>query len=429
MADISQNNWVETDASNTTAPPDGAPEGMNPSAVNDWMRMAMGALKRWYDWRIPVTTSGTSAAYTVSYSVTPTALADGMTHRVMFNAANTLSSSETTLNVNSLGAKNIRKFSAGSWVALAAGDLKANSVHDLSYHSADSTYRIVSSALADLAATGGNNTYTGTNDFTGGRAEVPTRPVADNGTDAASTAFVNRMLRSYLAGLGTSNNSGTPNSKIDVAAGVCMDDTNASLLVLSATTLDCGATGANGLDTGSLATSTSYHLHVIGKTDGTTALLACTTANLSSITMPSGYTLKRRIASFTTDASAHIIAYLQVGDTFYRKDITETTPGSSGVTFTLSVPTGISVRPLVQVLQVANSGGFGSVFYAPVSNQALTWQVAATSGGGGSSSGYVIGPATNTSGQVWYVATVGGAGLSLLSIFTGGWVDSRGRDA
>jgi len=41
--------WSETDASNNQTPPDGWPEGMQPSGVNDVGRMMMGAVKRWYN--------------------------------------------------------------------------------------------------------------------------------------------------------------------------------------------------------------------------------------------------------------------------------------------------------------------------------------------------------------------------------------------
>jgi hypothetical protein len=47
MADISA--WSATDESNTVAPPDGWPEFMPPSMVNNSARAMMGAVRRWYD--------------------------------------------------------------------------------------------------------------------------------------------------------------------------------------------------------------------------------------------------------------------------------------------------------------------------------------------------------------------------------------------
>jgi hypothetical protein len=47
MSEVSS--WSNTDAGNNLTPPDGWPEGMQPSGVNDCGRMMMGAIKRWYD--------------------------------------------------------------------------------------------------------------------------------------------------------------------------------------------------------------------------------------------------------------------------------------------------------------------------------------------------------------------------------------------
>src|SRR3982074_281431 len=99
--DIGASNWSETDASNSAPAPDGAPEGMFPSGVNDTIRAVMGATKRWYDWAIPKITGGTSKAYTLADRAVPRALHDGMVRVVQFNAA---SGNAPTLNVNSLGA-------------------------------------------------------------------------------------------------------------------------------------------------------------------------------------------------------------------------------------------------------------------------------------------------------------------------------------
>lgn len=47
MGDIST--WSPVDESNTAAPPNGWPENMQPSAVNNSARAIMGAVRRWYD--------------------------------------------------------------------------------------------------------------------------------------------------------------------------------------------------------------------------------------------------------------------------------------------------------------------------------------------------------------------------------------------
>jgi hypothetical protein len=138
--DISQSVWTELDASNSTAAPDGAPEGMAPSGVNDTIRADRGAIKRWYNRTIPLVTGGSSTAYTLSYSVAPTALADGDTHLVQFNAIN---GAAPTLNVNSLGAKPLHFWSTGGWGAWPANMVAIDQIVPVTYNSAAGTYRAI----------------------------------------------------------------------------------------------------------------------------------------------------------------------------------------------------------------------------------------------------------------------------------------------
>jgi microcystin-dependent protein len=140
MADIGASNWNESDSGNSTAAPDGAPEGMAPSGVDDTMRAMMGAIKRWYDWSIPKLTGGTSTAYTLTYAVAPGALVDGMTHLVRFNAANGVGA---TLNVNNLGAKPIYAYSVGIWYQAPPGLVDVDTVVPVTYDATSGGYRLI----------------------------------------------------------------------------------------------------------------------------------------------------------------------------------------------------------------------------------------------------------------------------------------------
>ena len=138
--DIAANNWNETDGSNTGAAPDGAAEGMAPSGLNDVLRAHQGAVKRWYNWTIPKVTGGTGTAYTLSYSVPPGALVDGMTHLVQFHAAN---GNAPTLNVNSLGAIPLQYYSAGAWRAVPASLFDVDTISRATYNLAAGAYRLL----------------------------------------------------------------------------------------------------------------------------------------------------------------------------------------------------------------------------------------------------------------------------------------------
>jgi len=291
----------------------------------------------------------------------------------------------------------------------------------------------------------------GSNDFTGGRVQVPTRIVGDSGTDAASTAFVSTaiaaartsslggtVLRSYLAGLGLANNATTPNTKLDVAAGVCADSTNAQMLSVAASTIDCGTVGANGLDAGTLANSTWYHVFAIGKTDGTTALLA--SSSLGSPVMPTGYAVGRRIGSFKTDGSAHILAFVQSGDEFRWAasvaDVSATNPGTAAMTPVLSVPTGVKVTAFGNAVLQVTSTPTSILLSDPAANNetpmtttavlaAPGFALAAVTGGVNVGTGFAV--RTDSAGHIRYRLSASAADIKV-GIFTHGWIDRRGRD-
>jgi microcystin-dependent protein len=138
--DVYAGNWNEDDNANTTVAPDGAPEGMAPSGVNNVLRAHQGAMKRFAVWSIPKTTGGSSTAYTLSYTVAPGALVDGMTHLVQFHVAN---GAAATLNVNGLGAIPLYYHAAGAWRAAPSGLIDVDEIRRVAYHTSSGTYRLL----------------------------------------------------------------------------------------------------------------------------------------------------------------------------------------------------------------------------------------------------------------------------------------------
>jgi len=127
MAELSDNtNWSETDANNNKAPPNGWPEGMMPSGVNDSARGDKGALKRFWDRANPVqTVSPASGVYTFATSniAYPAAYATG---EVFSFHAGGASVGGDQFQVNTLGALPIYKINYdGTLVAILAGDIVA----------------------------------------------------------------------------------------------------------------------------------------------------------------------------------------------------------------------------------------------------------------------------------------------------------------
>lgn len=240
------------------------------------------------------------------------------------------------------------------------------------------------------------------------------------------------LLFNYLGGLGTSNNSGTPNSKIDIAPGQCADDTNSAMLVSKTTlTINFGVTGANGLDTGSLANTTWYHTFIIGKADGTVAGFASTSL---APTLPSGYTLQRRLGSVRTDGSAHIRAYTQVGDLFQwtipAADYSGAAAAASQTLTLANVPTGVQVEAMLHmaVAQATGTGVFWEASFYSVgqTDEIIGVIIGSTHAANGGQDACQLRILTNTSAQIALdVQAVSGTYQYTGSVY--GWYDRRGR--
>ena len=253
------------------------------------------------------------------------------------------------------------------------------------------------------------------------------------------------FLRGYLHGLGLSNNSTDGNHDIDIAIGECASDDYDELLTLSsAITKQIDAawsvgTNAGGIDTGSVANSTWYHVFLIKRTD-TGVVDALFSASISSPTMPTNYDEKRRIGSVRTDASGNIIAFVQHLDEFRWTtpilDVDATDPGTSAVTRTLTVPTGLIVNAMI-ALGVLPSSTNHTQYVSPlaVTDQApldntTTPAVspAFTTGFTGTTQWFfqTLRIRTNTSGQV-RTRSSDSSTNDRCAIVTYGWIDDRGK--
>ncbi len=240
----------------------------------------------------------------------------------------------------------------------------------------------------------------------------------------------------FIWGLTLTNNVSDATNDIDIAAGSCRGGSDTDNLVLAASLtkrLDASwAVGTNqgGLDTGAIA-NTTYHVWLIKRPD-TGVVDALFSASATSPTMPSNYTLKRRIGSIIRVSSA-ILAFSQYGDYFQlttpvRDAYHTTSPPTTATLLTLSVPTGIKVKASMY----AYMAGSQVILYVNSPDQTAStpsWQSFSTAGSGfNSGDSYTnLDEWTNTSSQVRYWATVAVSSAEM-SIVTKGWTDLRGRD-
>jgi microcystin-dependent protein len=181
--------WSETDANNTSPPPDGAPVGTFPNQAEGIWRAIMGALKRFWDRsNATVTTTGSAGAYVYTPSNTsfPTAYAQGETY---VWRANFTSVGGDTLNVNALGARALYKPTAAGLTAVGAGDIQSgqivHSVYDGNLAGGAGGFQIAGGVAAPSLPSEGIAPQTGGN-FTIGTASPNTLFVV-SGTAAVAT--------------------------------------------------------------------------------------------------------------------------------------------------------------------------------------------------------------------------------------------------
>jgi hypothetical protein len=390
-----------------------------------------------------ITIAGTADAITGTITPSLTAYTTGGLFSFVVGSTNTTA---VTLNIDGLGAKAVTR--TGS-VALVAGDMVTGQVVLVEY---DGTrFQLLNgnsftnlkvsgtlgvTGLTTLGVTGA--VFPGS---TSGTATIVAPAVAGTPTltlpIATGTLPLVSQIRSYLAGL-TLSTAGS-SATMSIATGVCNDSTNVSMMTLAAIAKTTSAwavgTAAGGLDTGAIANSTWYHFYVIQRVDtGVVDVLISLSA--TAPTMPTNYTLFRRIGSGKTNGSAQWTAFVQNGDSFRWlaavKDVNATASGTSAVTRTLSVPTGVIVFP--DIVLSGQSGATADPFFLLTS---LDETDQAPSGANGydlyialvNTNGTAIAITTlhtNTSAQI---RSRENTANSVIYIFTNGWIDTRGRNA
>jgi len=201
MSNVSQ--YSTSAASNNDAAPDGFPEGMAPSGVNDAARELMAALARFYqDIGGTLVSTGSSNAYVVTSNSSHAALADIGLLVFRANHANT---GAATLAVDGLTAKDIVKGASG---ALDSGDIAANQIVMVRYNATTDDFHLLSASDFGTAAALNTGTASGelpTNGDLGALSLLDTVDTAQIDDEAVTNAKMAHVATSTLKGRATAS--------------------------------------------------------------------------------------------------------------------------------------------------------------------------------------------------------------------------------
>jgi hypothetical protein len=230
----------------------------------------------------------------------------------------------------------------------------------------------------------------------------------------------------YINGFTLSNDSGTPNSVLDIALGTAVDSTGATAITGTAFTKSTAGTwvagsGGNGMGQGlTIAVSTWYHVFaaIIG---GAFDVFFDTSA--SAANKPASTTAFRCIGSFLTDGSAHIKTFTQHGQYFQWKSAVLDLNGGGATAITnvaLSVPLGVVTFPMIAVTLTPNAAGnFMGVSSAGQAAADVAVRGPVT---GQANSLFISSLFTDTSSQIRYITS---SASDTDQISTLGWIDPR----
>lgn len=270
-----------------------------------------------------------------------------------------------------------------------------------------------------------------------GSAFFTTKQIALLATKAGITA-----VGSFIDGLLLSNNSGSPNTQVDFAAGSVRSGSsfvsNPSSITKRINGTWAVGTGNGGLDTGSVGANATYFAYALRKdSDLSFDVVLSTSATIGGVTttLLTGYTIVKCIGVVLTDGSSNIRPFVMNP----RDDYTYVTPVKDAVSAPISttsallaitVPNGVKSKAKLRIQFTSSATTNAALIHDPAQGT-LTAGIGNDGGIAGAiqvASNYAIGKDeiwTNTSKQVRQVA--GAAGN--IWVWTDGFHFPCGRNA
>lgn len=261
---------------------------------------------------------------------------------------------------------------------------------------------------------------------------------------------VSGAFSGHLYGLTLSNGSDATND-INIAAGSCIDSTNAYLMTCGAMTKQLDANWATGTNqgmrySGAAIANTTYGIWAAATADGVEDFYAypnsggpsaaTVLAALNAETGGSAFAYVRRIGFILRESGA-IVAFVQSGDNFVRTDsvadIAANNPGTSAVSATLKVPIGEAVDAVIiaTIYDASPAAATNAIVTALTQTDfypSSVWSCFTPAAGAGVPAGDSVSLSvrTNASAQVRYRLSASNGDITFY-ISTHGWRDTRGR--
>ncbi|NDK54036.1 hypothetical protein [Rhizobium laguerreae] len=235
----------------------------------------------------------------------------------------------------------------------------------------------------------------------------------------------NTAVGSFIDGLLLSNNSGSPNTHVDFAAGSVRSGSsfvsNAASITKRINGTWAVGTGNGALDTGAVAANATYFAYALRKTsDGSFDVVLSTSATIGGVTttLLTGYTIVKCIGVVLTDASSLIRQFIM----YPRDEYTFVTPAKDAVNVAISttstllaltVPNGVKIKAKLR-FEFTSSATTNAALLSDPAQGPLTSGIGGDGANVGTiqvASGFVVGSQeiwTNTSKQIRHVAGAAG---------------------
>lgn len=345
---------------------------------------------------------GAANALTLTLPVAPKGYSDGMIIRGFATQANAAGALQ--INTNALGNKNIKV----NGLDPAANVLTVGGYFEAIYKTAAGWFELITPASVGSA---------GLNTALGRLARSKAPPETSNAADVAND--------------------------ITIAAGVWFTTDEGTMIQSVAMIKQQDATWAAGNNAGGMQSGSAK---ANNQTIDLFAIYNPTTFAVDYKFVPSGtafvaasgFSEKRRLASFKTDATGAIRPFIQRGDEFEYLtpilDVNDASPPSTAVTKTLSVPIGLKLKVELNASTLAGgAGGHAAVYLSSLDSVDLAPSLSATplataqsqDGANSTLIGSQASVWTNTSGQI---RTRVGVSNSNFLVATLSYMDKRGRD-